>query len=431
MMATSSLKRTVLAPARTLRWFARRVAALTRSQATNLARWIAGKPVALIGHGSMTLDRDDLRIARDWLRRPQDWRDPAPVLAFEEAFAAFNASANAFAFSAGRAALSACLEALDIGADDEVILPGYTCVVVPNAMIYRGIRPVYADIELDTYGLDAAGLARLVTPRTRAVLLHHLYGLVSRDYEAIVGFARQRGLAVIEDCAHSTGATWRGRPVGNLGDVAFYSSEQSKVFNTVMGGVAVTNDATMAERLARIQHRVGNQAIELTRRLLRNVPMLYYTYKSPHRWLARDLVELFSAQHRLVSTPALEEQGGKPTGYGAAMAPPIAAIGLNQLAKIAGYNHRRRAAAARWDTWALARGLTPPLVIPDSVPVFLRYPVMVSPSKKLDRRWAADDLGVDLGVWFRTQIHPVVRSVAGCPNAERAVAGCVNLPCLD
>jgi perosamine synthetase len=421
-MLTDTLRRSLIAPARTIRRhrLVGGLERLARHQAQNLKRLVKGKPVRLVGHGSMTLDRDDIRLARHWLARPQDWDNVAPIRAFEDAFRDFNRSGHAVAFSAGRAALYACLDALDIGSDDEVILPGYTCVVVPNALTYRGIRPIYADIELDTYGLDAAQLPKLVTRRTRAILLHHLYGLVCRDYEAIVAFARQRSIHVIEDCAHSTGATFRGQPVGNLGDVAFFSSEQSKTFNTVMGGVAVCNDGALGERLRSAQSRAGFQPPALTQQLLENVSLLYYSAKCPHRWLTADMVQLFHSGRRYQSTTHDEELGRKPTAYGAAMAPPIAALGLNQLAKLPSYNERRRATATDWNAWIDARGLKRPYVLPDSEPVFLRYPTLADPAQKENPVWAADELGVVLGVWFKTHVHPVARKVDNCPNATLA-----------
>ena len=76
------------------------------------------------------------------------------------------------------------------------------------------------------------------------------------------------------------------------------------------------------------------------------------------------------------------------------------------------------------------KGYSKPLILADSTPVFLRYPLLVKPAMKMDTDWARRELGVNLGVWFRTNLHPSPRHVKGCPNADRAVAECVNLPCL-
>ena len=205
----------------------------------NLVRVAKGLPLTTVPLGSMTLDMSDVEIARDWLSRRRQWCDTNVIAEFETAFAAWNGSMFAYSFMGGRVALSAALYALDLQPGDEVIVPGYTCVVVPNALRYAGVEPVYCDIELDTWGPDAESLEARVTPRTRAVLIHHLYGLVCRDYDAILRFARSRGLHVIEDCAHATGAVYQGVRVGNRGDIGFFSSEQSKVFNTSQGGMAV------------------------------------------------------------------------------------------------------------------------------------------------------------------------------------------------
>jgi dTDP-4-amino-4,6-dideoxygalactose transaminase len=112
------------------------------------------------------------------------------------------------------------------------------------------------------------------------------------------------------------------------------------------------------------------------------------------------------------------------------MPAPLAALGMNQLRKVDSYNQRRIKAAAEWNAWCDENHYWPPLVVTGSIPVYLRYPVLVDPQKKQDGRWANRTLGVELGKWFVSQTHPVNAQIAGCPNAERAVRECVNLPTL-
>ncbi len=408
-------------------WRLRRFA---KGQERNVRRLLAGRPLRLPSLGSLTLDRDDVVLARSWLARPADWSDASPVVAFQEAFARWNGSVAAFAFTSCRVALAACIHALGIRAEDEVVLPGYTCVVVPNALRLAGVRPVFADIELETFGLDVATFEKRITPRTRAVLVHHLYGLVCRDYEELIALARKHGLKVIEDCAQSTGARYRGSRIGNLGDVAVYSSEQSKVFNTIQGGVATSNDPQVIARLAELHAGAPRPNAEWVGRLLNNVPLLYYVHKHKHRWLLEDLVEWRYGSDRLVSTTEEEERGGRPANAGCRMAAPVAALALRQLEKVDAYNARRRATAVAWDRWCDAHGYTRPRVVEGSEPVFLRYPFLVEPERKADISWAAEDPGVELGVWFRSHFHPAPGRPVGCPNADSAVARCVNLPGL-
>ncbi|MGI0148096.1 MAG: DegT/DnrJ/EryC1/StrS family aminotransferase, partial [Thermoplasmata archaeon] len=145
------------------------------------------------------------------------------VLQYEEAFAGLVATPFARTFWKGRVALYAILRTLEIGHEDEVILPAFTCVVVPNAVRFAGATPVYADIVPGGYNLDPAGVERAVTPRTRAIIVQHTFGIPA-DLDPLLEIARRHGLAVIEDCAHSLGSEYRERGVGTFGLAAFFSS---------------------------------------------------------------------------------------------------------------------------------------------------------------------------------------------------------------
>ncbi len=397
-------------------------------QARNVLKLLIGRPLTTPPLGSVTLDQDDVELAKKWLKNRQDWFDESIVSEYEQGFAQWNGSKYVFAFMGARVALSACICALDLQPGDEVILPGYTCVVVPNAFHFAGITTVYCDIELDTYGMDASLIASKITPKTRAILMHHLYGLVCRDYEAIIAIAREQGLKVIEDCAQATGAEYQGRKVGHLGDVAIYSSEQSKVFTTVQGGIAVTNDEALHHRLQDYWDRASYPDEKWIDKLLHNLLLNYYQIKHPQRWWRGDLAELVYGRKRLISTTSEEEAGIKPAHYGMRMPAPIAALSLHQLSKIDRYNELRRQTAKKWDAWCETNGYRRPVVIPDSTPVYLRYPVLVEEEKKRDVSWAIRELGVRPGVWFLGNAHPVNWNIENCPNADKAVAQCINFP---
>lgn len=397
-------------------------------QAKNIAKLFLGYPLTTPSLGSVTLDHDDLLIAKNQLRNKKNWFNPDIVKEYERAFAKWNGSKYAFAFMGGRVALSVCIYALNLKSGNEVILPGYTCVVVPNAFYFAGVKTIYSDIELDTYGLDASLIEDKITPNTKAIFLHHLYGLVCRDYEKIIEIARKHKLYVIEDCAQSTGAVFKKRKIGNFGDVAIYSSEQSKVFATIQGGMAVTNDDLLAERLKEYYDQAGYPDTKLIDKQLHSVIINYYSYKDSQRWWKGDLIRLLYRDKIIISTTKEEENGMKPSYYGCKMPSPIAAIGLNQLKKIDHYNEQRRHTAKKWDKWCEDNRYKKPLIIPNSTPVYLRYPVMVEPEKKSDTSWAYKELGVSLGVWFVSNIHPATWRVNGCPNADRAVKQCINFP---
>ena len=138
--------------------------------------------------------------ASEWWRAlrdlPGDLRDEAPQRAYEAVFAARVGCAHAFSFAAGRMALYALLEALELQPGDEVVLPGFSCVVVANALRYRGLHPVFADIDPRTFNLDPERAAARLSPRTRALYLQHTFG-ISAEAERLRALADRHGLLVI------------------------------------------------------------------------------------------------------------------------------------------------------------------------------------------------------------------------------------------
>jgi dTDP-4-amino-4,6-dideoxygalactose transaminase len=377
-----------------------------------------------------TLDFDDVHIAKNQLKNRHNWINTSVETEFSEKFAKWNGSRHAFAFLSGRAALSACIFALDLLPGDEVIVPGYTCVVVQNAFEYSQLKIIYSDIELDTFGLDITSLERNITPKTKAILLQHLYGLVSKDYEKIINLAKKHNIYVIEDCAHSTGATYKNKRIGNLGHVAFYSSELSKIFNTIQGGVVVTNDEYIAKNLSRFHEHASYPDNEHIEKQLYNVIINFYRFKHPLRNLLGPKYESLYKNKLYNSTTEEEVLGIKPKDYGCKMPAAIAALGINQLKKIERYNQKRRDTSLKWAHWCETHHYQKPVVVVDSVPVFLRYPILVEPEKKQNLSWAVQDPGVVPGRWFLSNIHPAPKKVSGCPNADKAVNECINFPTL-
>jgi len=388
-----------------------------------------GPPAGRFSFISSTLDPDDIKMAIELLGRDGQVKATGDCEKFHDEFAAWNGSRFAFSFSAGRVALSAIIHALGLVPGDEVVIPGYTCIVVLNAFRFAGLRVRFCDIELDTYGLDAKCLSRAIGASTKAVMLHHLYGLVCRDYDSIYDLANKFNLRVIEDCAHSTGAMHRGARIGTRGDAAFYSSEYSKIFNTRMGGVAVTNDPGIAAGIKRFYELCDICDDRTVRRQLAALIGSYYQHKHNPHILARFNLWRLSPQE-VRSTQPDELNGVQPKGYASRMPQEIAAIARNQLKKIDAYNSRRRKAAERWNEWCITRGYTPPLVLAETIPVFLRYPVLVEPERKLDLSWSRREVRADVGNWFTSQAHPTAIVVPGCPKAEEAVKRCINLPTL-
>lgn len=403
--------------------------ALGKGQAQNLRQVLRGRPLRPASFVSMTLDPDDVAIAERFLANPADADSRALVEEFESGFAKWSGAPSAFAFASGRESLHAALSALGIGPGDEILLPAFTCVVVPNACRATGAQLVWADIELETFGLDVADVERRLTPRTRVILLQHVFGLVCRDYAALLELAARRGLLVVEDCAHSAGARWRGVSVGLRADAAFFSSEHTKSFNTILGGVAMARDPAVSERLASLAERAPAVDARQIEACLRELIAEYWQHKAPNAWW-RGSIERARAGAGPEHLSEPEKRGEWPANFGRRLPEALAAVGTNQLAKLDAYNERRRATARRWDAWCARHGYARPLVLAESMPTFLRYPVLVEPERKRKGAWGYAEFGTKPGTWFTSHTHPVPSQLSGFPRADDAVARCINLPCI-
>jgi perosamine synthetase len=166
---------------------------------------------------------------------------------FECDFPAYLGVGQGVATNNGTTSLHLALAALGIGPGDEVIVPTFTYIASVNAITYTGATPVFVDSEPDFWNLDPTLIEALITARTRAIEVVHLYGHPA-DMDPIVDIARRHGLAVIEDAAEAHGALYRGRKVGTLADAASFSFFGNKVITTGEGGMVVTDDEAFADR---------------------------------------------------------------------------------------------------------------------------------------------------------------------------------------
>lgn len=237
---------------------------------------------------------------------------------FESAFAEFCQTRYALSCCNGTVALHLALLALGVGSDDEVIVPTLTYVATANAVTYCGARPVFIDSEPETWNLDPTLLERLITPRTKGVIVVHLYGHPV-DMDPVLAVARKHGLFVIEDAAEAHGAEYKGRRVGSLGDIATFSFYGNKILTTGEGGMVVTNDDRLAERVRRLK----GQGMDPQRRYW--FPMVGYNYRMTNIAAAIGLAQLEKADwhiarrreiaahyaHRLRGVPGIELQPEK------------------------------------------------------------------------------------------------------------------------
>ncbi len=220
-------------------------------------------PRPLPGLGFQAIGAEEEALVLEVLRRKEPFRyygsDPAkppPMAAqLEQEFRQYIGTDYALAVTSGTAALEVALAACGIGPGDEVILTAWSWIACFTSIVRVGARPVLAEIDA-SLNLDPREIARLATPRTRAVLVIHYQG-VPAAMEPIELEAHRRGLYVIEDCAQSLGARYRGRHIGTWSDIATYSFQYSKVATSGEGGMVVTRDRRLYERAVRMSD-LGN-----------------------------------------------------------------------------------------------------------------------------------------------------------------------------
>jgi dTDP-4-amino-4,6-dideoxygalactose transaminase len=205
-----------------------------------------------------TLHHREIAIAapaigeEEWraLREPLEsgWLTSGPkVTAFEQAFAARHRVRHAIATTSCTTGLHLALAAAGVGPGDEVVVPAFTWVATANAVLYCGARPVFVDVDPLTYNMRPDAAAAAMTGRTRAVIPVHLFGLCA-DVDEVQSAVP--GAIVIEDAACASGASYKGRPAGGLGDAAVFSFHPRKTITTGEGGMVTTNDAALAARAA-------------------------------------------------------------------------------------------------------------------------------------------------------------------------------------
>jgi perosamine synthetase len=175
------------------------------------------------------------------------------VSRFEDAFAARVGRRHGIAVCNGSAAIEAAVAALRLGPGDEVIMPAFTIISCVAPVVRAGARPVLVDSDPRTWNMDPAQIAPRITGRTRAILVAHLYGLPC-DMDPILELARKHRLAIIEDAAEMHGQAYSGRPCGSFGEMSTFSFYPNKHVTTGEGGMVLTDDAQLADRLRSLRN---------------------------------------------------------------------------------------------------------------------------------------------------------------------------------
>lgn len=307
---------------------------------------------------------------------------------FEGAFAEFIGTKYAIAVNSGTAALHIALLAHGIGKGDEVITSPFTFIATANSILFTGAKPVFADIEEESFNIAPDNIDEKITPRTGAIMPVHLYGQPC-NMKRIMRIAQEHGLIIIEDACQAHGAEFDGRRVGSFGTGCF-SFYPTKNMTTGEGGMITTNDKDIAQKA----------------RMIRS-----------HGQRQRYLHEILGYNYRMMDIGA--------------------AIGLCQLGKLEECNNRR-IKNAKFLTGRLSeiKGLVPPFVRPDVKHVFHQYTVRITQNFGIPRdglRQKLMDEGVGTEIYYPLPVHkqPLYRNLGyndHLPNSKKAATEVLSLP---
>jgi len=353
---------------------------------------------------------------------------------FDEQIETFFGQGRCFLLSKGRVGLYVGLKALNLPLGSKVLMPGYTCMVVPSAVRYAGLVPAYVDIDPGTYNLNTTLLEKFPVADVSAVVIQHTYGIPC-DAAPIRTWAQSDAVPVIEDCCHTFGGRVNGQLCGTLGSFAFMSGQWNKPFPTGLGGILLVNDSALADKVEQIlekeAHRPG-----LLRNFVLQAQILAFEALVKPRTAAR-ITRFYRALNRfglvIGSSSNKELKGKMPADYLSVMAPCQRRKGSRELARIED-NIRRRKTLTRYYSERLPEFGFAPLGWTSQEPLpLLRYPVRVS--NKNDVLREALRQGVEIGSWFEVPLHPAGTRMeefgyrpGSCPEAETACRQVVNLP---
>jgi perosamine synthetase len=201
-----------------------------------------------IGVSSPYLDENDKKLVLEALGSSEiSGTSGRFIPEFENKFAEYCGADYGIATTSGTTALHLALVTLGIGSGDEVLVATFTNMATFFSVLYTGAKPVPVDIEPDTWNIDPSAIESKITPKTKAIMVVHIYGHPV-DMDPVIAIARKHDLFVIEDAAEAHGAEYKGKKVGALGDVGVFSFYANKIITTGEGGMVITDDKRIADK---------------------------------------------------------------------------------------------------------------------------------------------------------------------------------------
>ena len=306
----------------------------------------------------------------------------------------------------GRVALYALLKSIEVGKGDEVIIPGFTCVVVPNAIKYLNAIPVYVDIEKHTLNPSLEHFKKAITQKTKVIIVQNTFGL-STQVDEISEFAKSKNIFTIEDCTHGFGGTFKGKPNGSYCDAAFYSTQWNKPFSTGIGGFSVVNNEKLLPKLKEINKHLIKPSFKDTTVLSALLFARKYILNSATYWQLRKLYRWLSKHHLVIGSSGGEELSGLkiPEQYFKGIGNIQVKQGTKNLKNFHNILKIREENAIKYTKFLKKNKKYHIQEELNSNHSFLKYPLLVTNRNLFEKK--AEKAKIQLGDWFCSPIHPV------------------------
>lgn len=307
-------------------------------------------------------------------------------------------SKNFYTFASGRMGFYTILKAIDIQKDDEIIIPSFTCIVVPNAILYCGAKPIYCDIKDNDFNIDVSKIEQLITPKTKVLYAQHTFGQMC-DIKAIKQIAEKYNLLVVEDTALALGAKLENKYAGTIGDFGYFSTDRSKVVNTGLGGIVSVNNETYLKGFGEIYKEVPYLDKKMTKKIAKTFILNVITLNPYFYWIGKFINAILSKVNMmtyLLDEPFVKKELIKNYPYPARFSSLLAKIGISQFESLDSNLENRKKIANYYNE--ILNIYTEEYMQSDTN-IFLRYSFLVKNRDYWENKFSSK---IDLSIWFKT-----------------------------
>lgn len=383
---------------------------------------------------SPNVEKDDLALAFRTLLRPGKYIHGDNIEKTEKELRRYLNAKYSFSFNSGRSALMTILKALNLSPGKEILIQAFTCNATVNPILWNNLEPVFVDCN-NNFNLDINDLKKKISSKTRAVIVQHTFGIPA-EIEKIKKICEQNNIILIEDCAHSLGASYKGKKVGTFGDLSFFSFSRDKVISSVYGGMIITNNSEIKQKIEKIYKKIDFPSSFWVFQQLIHPLLFEYLFLPLYNFLKIGKVMLILAQQLKIVSKAVhytEKQGKKPSYFPAKLPNGLATLALNQIKKIDKFNKHRRELAKIYQKEFSGTEFKFPVLEKEKDPIYLRFPLTHSSAHEIIvKSWSNNLL---IGDWYRSPVAPYDTNLkkvhyqkGSCPKAEELTLSTFNLP---